>query len=244
MDPSGHCEETGDEACWGIYEQIVNDCPECGNLTRPGRTSDRTLDQESIYYLQHIYSRVRRGWRPSSPKPVIIGTSASGGVLGNNIIGKEKLINPRSGDTTYFLYYGKGIGLGGGGSVSRYAGEVKNLGGDNMAYSGNFVSGYTSAVAGIGATTSYAFALGDNPLKPKKPNVYSAGLAAGAQLEVGMTLTEYVPVLTIDKSGDKTWNIDNYFFDPEFKYRGIGGQALFNAYGHSMTGIWRHFGGN
>ncbi len=228
-----------------MYEQIINECPECAKLNRPAPFEDRTLDQEGIYYLKHLHYRIQHdGWRPSPPRPVTIGTSASGGLLGNNVLGEEKLINPQSGDTTYFLYYGKGIGLGGGGSISRYAGEVKNLGDDNMEYSGNFVSVYTTAVEGVGGTSAYSFVLGDKPLHPRKPNVHTAGLAAGAQFNIGITLTEYVPILTIDKNGNKTWNIDNYLFDPEFKYRGIGGRAFFSAYGHSMSETWRRFGGN
>jgi hypothetical protein len=121
---------------------------------------------------------------------------------------------------------------------------VKKLGDDNMVYSGNFVAAYVTAVEGVGGMSAYSFVLGDNPINAKKPNVHSAGLAAGVQLEMGMTLTEYVPILTIDENGNQTWNIDNYLFDPEFTYRGIGGEVFFNAYGHSMTEIWRRFGGN
>jgi RHS repeat-associated protein len=28
-DPSGHCAEFGDDACWGLYERITIECPEC-----------------------------------------------------------------------------------------------------------------------------------------------------------------------------------------------------------------------
>jgi len=65
IDPSGRCEENGDESCWGVYEQIVYLCPECKDLQRD--TYDRSgvrLKEESITYLQTILKRVNSGWRP------------------------------------------------------------------------------------------------------------------------------------------------------------------------------------
>ncbi len=244
VDPTGHCEETGDEACWGVYEQIIEACPECATLTRAGRLADRRLDQESIFYLRHILRSVQSGWTPSGPKPFVSGVSLNGGLLRHGIIGAEKLTNPRNGKTTYFVYAGQGMGIGGGGSMALYTGDVEGLEDDNLAYSGNFVTTYVTAAEVLGATTTYAYALTDNPLQPEQPHVFAAGAVVGEQVDAGVTLTEYVPILTIDQDGSKTWNIDNYLFDPEFTHRGIGGKTFFNAYGHSLTKVWRFLGGN
>jgi RHS repeat-associated protein len=63
-DPSGYCAENGDEACWGVYEQIVSLCPECELMTRATGLGDLQLHQENIYYLQALLAEVRAGWRP------------------------------------------------------------------------------------------------------------------------------------------------------------------------------------
>ena len=63
-DPTGHCAENGDEACWGVYEQIVSLCAECALMTRATGLGDLQLHQENIYYLQAVLDAVRAGWRP------------------------------------------------------------------------------------------------------------------------------------------------------------------------------------
>ena len=32
VDPSGHCAETGDDACWSYYDRVIQLCPECAGL--------------------------------------------------------------------------------------------------------------------------------------------------------------------------------------------------------------------
>ncbi len=68
VEPTGHCEETGDEACWGIYEQIVQECPECEEMEWV-YGSGRSLDEADIYYLQMILELVKEGWRPPEQQP-------------------------------------------------------------------------------------------------------------------------------------------------------------------------------
>jgi RHS repeat-associated protein len=63
-DPTGLCAENGDEACWGIYEQIVILCPECSLMVRATGLGDLQLHQENIRYLQIVFDRVSAGWRP------------------------------------------------------------------------------------------------------------------------------------------------------------------------------------
>jgi RHS repeat-associated protein len=64
IDPTGLCAENGDEACWGVYEQIVIRCPECALMVRATELGDLQLHQENIYYLQVVLDAVQAGWRP------------------------------------------------------------------------------------------------------------------------------------------------------------------------------------
>jgi RHS repeat-associated protein len=64
IDSSGLCAESGDEACWAVYEEILRLCPSCANIHRPALTGDRRLHEENIYYLREVLDNVRSGWRP------------------------------------------------------------------------------------------------------------------------------------------------------------------------------------
>jgi len=60
------CAQIGDEACWGVYERIVELCPECSELERHlTNGSVIKLHQENTSYLQNILGRVLGGWRPN-----------------------------------------------------------------------------------------------------------------------------------------------------------------------------------
>ena len=232
-DPSGHCKENGDEACWGVYEQIIALCPQCASLSRPGLGKDIPLDQDNIVYLQTVLHAVKRGWRPPRPEPVVIGVSINGGRLKHFSIGMEKLINPKTGNTTVFLVLGVGGGLGGGGSLQIYSGTVQKLS-ENLSYSGNFVSVYAVDAQGIGVSTNDAITLRDVPNipHPVHPHVWTTGLAFGVHTEVGGTLTEYIPLWTRDEHGNVSWDVDDYFFSPTFdeKYRGVIGNKVFHTF--------------
>lgn len=65
VDPSGHCAENADEACWAVYEQIIRLCPQCAYMQRPVSTGYRQLHEESVGYLRTILQDLRSGWRPS-----------------------------------------------------------------------------------------------------------------------------------------------------------------------------------
>jgi len=64
IDPSGLCEENGDESCWSVYENIIFLCSECVAMERPVMNGYRTLHKEPIRYLQGVLSHVQSGWRP------------------------------------------------------------------------------------------------------------------------------------------------------------------------------------
>jgi len=68
-DSAGLCAEFGDDACWGIYEQINQLCPECSQMTRPTITGDRLLYEENAHYLRMVLERVKSGWRPLPQLP-------------------------------------------------------------------------------------------------------------------------------------------------------------------------------
>ncbi len=63
-DPSGKCEQNGDEECWGVYEQIITLCPECANLRSPNTSWEQPLYAARISYLRIILARVQADWRP------------------------------------------------------------------------------------------------------------------------------------------------------------------------------------
>ncbi len=69
IDPTGHCAEYGDDACWSTYDQIVNICPECINYYVDGVDGVGDfkifLDEMNYDQLRVILGWVQDGWRPT-----------------------------------------------------------------------------------------------------------------------------------------------------------------------------------
>jgi len=70
-DPSGHCAEYGDDACWSLYDRIVNVCPEC--RADAVIFMNTTLDTYSHDYMKSVFTKVNDGWRP----PIYTGEKSS-----------------------------------------------------------------------------------------------------------------------------------------------------------------------
>ena len=186
---------------------------------------------------------VTNGWI-EKPDAVLVGVSMSANA-GNMtaVVGNEILHNETTGDDTLFVYFGasKGVGTGGGASVSAYYGVANGIGNDNLNYSGMFAITNITAADGIGGSASYSYNPLDNPLTPRLAHSKTMGPALGKQISMNVALVEYVPILTKHSDGTFEVNIDDYLFNPEFGNNRRGFVGLFyryTPYGAPFYFIW------
>ena len=175
---------------------------------------------------------VNDGWI-EKPDAELLGINVT--ASGDSIVttgGVEILHNEHSGDDTLFVYFGasKGVGTGGGASVSAYYGVANGIGNDNLNYSGMFAITNITAADGIGGSASYSYNPLDNPLTPRLAHSKTMGPALGKQISMNVALVEYVPILTKHSDGTFEVNNNDYLFNPEFGNNRRGFVGLFYRY--------------
>ncbi len=240
IDPTGHCEETGDDGCWGWYDRVMQHCQEEGEDCRSNgweKFGENFLKDE---YYARKYGKGELE-KKSGADAITYGMGASGDVPGLGVVTGFEVLNNDNGDTIFFLVIGGGASAGAGASFSAYGGPVYNLE-DNMDYAGNFITVSGTYIEGLGFTVSRGVAPGDNLFNPKRTYADTFGLGLGLEASVSVAGTEYIPLFTGNEDGISL-NVDNYFIDPNFDNCGTIGSAVYNAYGVAMVDVWRWLGG-
>ncbi|RME57859.1 RHS repeat-associated core domain-containing protein, partial [Candidatus Parcubacteria bacterium] len=194
-DPSGHCEENGDEACWGIYEQIITLCPQCSSLSRSGLRKDIPLDQDNIIYLQTVLQSVKHGWRPPSPEsdsgPTVsvgVGFHANGGAGVYGDTGLYVIAIDTKGHAQMFQPF-----AGGGGTTSMF-GEITPV----LFVSNAPLSKWPGWSANVGASVEIGPSIGVDKIwfKDQQGKLYhgiqiSPGVGVGATIPFPMLPIEF-----------------------------------------------------
>jgi RHS repeat-associated protein len=209
-DPSGHCEEFGDDECWSEYEKIkfIDKCDECETvLTGDGLVPlhEANFDRLTAYRENRIVNPVTYEIPPAleavfimtseAPDALVLGANAGflppGGTTQGPTIGVEAVINSPQ-DTSIFEYDGVATGPGIGGSLSSYVGAVWNLE-NNQNYTEDFESLTGTLAFGEGANITVFWA---PDFTADKPFGVAIGPAVGMEASVMHSRTYYRELLT------------------------------------------------
>jgi RHS repeat-associated protein len=210
-DPSGHCAEFGDDACWSEYERIkfVDKCEDCETIL----TNDGLVPLHEANYNRLRTYRENRIVNPveyevpaildayatmiNEPSDVIIlganaGFISPGGTGQGPTIGAEAVINRETGETSIFSYEGAMTGPGIGGSLNSYVGFGWNVE-SNLDYTGDFESITVTGSFGKGGAVTIFWA---PDFTADKPFGFSVGPASGIEFSAVHSSTYYWEHLT------------------------------------------------
>ena len=232
-DPSGLCEEVGDEACWNLYEQIVRRYPEAKNKIYFYNGQWVSLDDlpwsTLCAFLQEL-DNAQPGYFTSNQliqnnftirRPDAVGVYGS--IHGADAIfsgqtGIEVIYNLHSADLTLFAVVGFGGSIGADLTGQLQFLAIYNIDGKNLDYSGNFVGlgGQASAEFGLGG--QYSITPEDarelRIFTPKDAFSIGIGPVCGYGLSGGASVVEYIPVITTNIETHKTtYHLTDYFYD-------------------------------
>ncbi len=217
-DPAGLCPETGDAACWSIYEQIERRFPsalhnpriaashglpgiplnEMNAFTLGGILSN--LNTDPNFYFGYVSPDGVSLYISLDPikKPVTMGPDGTGGI--------EILHNFHTGKKTIFAVGGIQAVFGAEASANCAVNTVFNIQDNNLKYSGSFVFWNLSAANGVGLTMGGAWTpmLRGNIVEYYSKNhngSYSIGVGPvtgfGGDFRFGRV--EYVPLVTFNE---------------------------------------------
>jgi hypothetical protein len=242
-DHSGLCEEIADEACWGLYEQIVRRFPETRNKlyfyrgkwvhlaelpwSRLQKYASELNNASPDYFTSN--QKVMQNLIPPTPDGVSVYLSVDplDTPALNGTGGIEFLFNGKSGETTAFAVVGIAGTLGGGVKACVQINQVYKIDNDNRKYAGKFAfwniagSGPVGGVYGRAWTPNNRYKWPLNYVISDPAAAHSRGVGPaigyGASLSVGVV--EYIPLATYNhQTGQFRYDVGWYLLEYEDKW--------------------------